>query len=192
MKKSIITIAGAVGSGKSSTAKRVAEHLAYKHFSSGDLFRAIARDQGLSVEALNLSAEERSDIDHQVDELLKKMGREDNHLVIDSRLAFHWMPNSFKVYLALDPDTAAERIFHHLQTEGRVSQTASSVDEVRANIETRVESEKKRYRMLYNVDVTDLTPFDLVIDTKNNSLSEVADMILQNYKTWKASSTRAN
>ncbi|MEK7613605.1 MAG: (d)CMP kinase [Patescibacteria group bacterium] len=185
MKKSIITIAGAVGSGKSTTAKRVAELLAYKHFSSGDLFRAIARDRGLSVEALNLTAEEQTEIDHQVDELLKKMGRDDNHLVIDSRLAFHWMPQSFKVYLSLNPDTAAERIFHHLQTEGRVSQTASSVEEVRQNIATRVESEKKRYKNLYAVDVTDTTPFNLVIDTKENTLDRVVETIISSYQDWK-------
>lgn len=187
MKKHIITIAGAIGSGKSSTAKGVAEQLAYKHFSSGDLFRAIARERGLSVEALNLTAEEQTEIDHQVDDLLKKMGRDDDHLVIDSRLAFYWMPQSFKVYLGLDQETAAKRIFHHMQTEGRVSQSAHSVPELLENIKTRVESEKKRYRTLYNVDVTDTTPFDLVIDTKDNTLPRVIEMIIESYRTWRNS-----
>ena len=41
-KSTIITITGLPGSGKSSTAKRVAEILAYKHFSSGDLFPAVS------------------------------------------------------------------------------------------------------------------------------------------------------
>jgi len=184
MKKKIITIAGAIGSGKSSTAKAIAAQLGFKHFSSGDLFRSIAAERGLSIEALNLSAEEQQEIDHQVDELLEKMGREEDRLVIDSRLAWHWMPQSFKVYLALDPDTAAERIFNHMQTEGRVSQTASSVEEVRNNIDTRVQSEHKRYKNLYNIDVTDTTPFDVVVDTRVNSLNEVVSLIIENYKVW--------
>lgn len=178
----IITIAGALGSGKSSTAKRVAEALNFKHFSSGDLFRAIARERGLSVEALNLTAEEQSDIDHEVDALLKKMGEEEHSLVIDSRLAWYWMPQSFKVYLSLDANIAAERIFNHMQSEGRVSESATSVDEVRASIEVRSESEKKRYFSLYGIDVADRTPFDLVIDTAEHDLEGVIRLVLDAYK----------
>ncbi|MFQ5540772.1 MAG: (d)CMP kinase [Candidatus Paceibacteria bacterium] len=184
-KKSIITIAGAIGSGKSSTAKRVAEDLGYKHFSSGDLFRATAAERGLSVEALNLTAEEQEEIDYEVDELLKKMGREEERLVIDSRLAFHWMPDSFKVYLKLDHNTAAKRIFNHLNTEGRLSQSATSVEDVRGSIDTRVESEQKRYRNLYDIDVSDLSPFDFIIDTRVNSLNRVVELVIENYKLWK-------
>ena len=184
-RKSIITIAGAIGSGKSSTAREVAARLGYKHFSSGDLFRSIAAEQGLSIEALNLSAEEREDIDHRVDQLLQKMGREEEHLVIDSRLAFHWMPDSFKVYLELDPDTAAKRIFNHIKNQGRVSQTAASIEEVRENIDIRVESERKRYANLYTIDVTDTSPFDLIIDTRVNALDEVVELVIENYKLWR-------
>ncbi len=184
-KKKIITIAGAVGSGKSSTAKRLAELLAYEHFSSGDFFRKIARERGLSIEDLNVAAEGQQDIDHEVDRLLEKMGQEKHHLIIDSRLAYHWIPDSFKVFLALDHDTAAERIYTQMQTEGRVSQTASSVEEVRKNIDMRVESEKKRYANLYSIDIGDTSHFDLVINTKEHTLEEVADEIYTKYLVWK-------
>lgn len=184
-KKKIITVAGSVGSGKSSTARKVAEVLAYEHFSSGDLFRKIARDRGLSIEALNVTAEEQQDIDYEVDRLLQKIGKEKHHLVIDSRLAYHWIPESFKVFLALDRDTAAERIFNQLQNEGRASEYALSVEEVRGNIGIRVESERKRYHALYTIDVTDTSPFDLVIDTKTNRLDEVVEQVVAAYKNWK-------
>lgn len=181
-KRRIVTITGAIGSGKSSTAKGVAAKLGYRHFSSGDLFRTIARERGLSIEAINLTAEQQTDIDHQVDELLKKIGREDTDLVIDSRMAFHWMPHSFKVYLTLDPDTAAERIFNHIRTEGRVSQDATSVEEVRKNIDVRVASERKRYMNLYGIDITDTSPYDLVVDTKKNNLARVIEIVLNAYR----------
>lgn len=185
MKKKIITIAGAVGSGKSSTARRVAEELAYEHFSSGDFFRRVARDRNLSIEALNLAAEEQQDIDRRVDELLQRIGREKHHLVIDSRLAYHWIPESFKVYLSLDVDTTAERIFKHINTEGRLSQTGSFVEEVRRNIEIRNGSERKRYQALYGIDVTDTSGFDLVIDTKKYPLETVAEKVITRYRDWK-------
>ena len=186
MKKSIITIAGALGSGKSSTAKGVAEALGYQHTSSGDLFRKIAKERGLSVEALNLTAEQQKDIDYQVDEWLQKMGREENNFVIDSRLSFHWMPDSFKVYLSLDPQTAAERIFFHMKDAGRVSEDATTDEEVRASIDRRFASEQKRYLDLYNVNPSDPSNFDLVIDTKDNDLKTVIHLVLDSYKKWLA------
>ena len=47
-KQEIITIAGAPGSGKSSTADGVARELDFKRFSSGDFMRKIALELGLS------------------------------------------------------------------------------------------------------------------------------------------------
>ena len=83
MKKHIITIAGLPGSGKSSTAKAVALALGYEHFSSGDLFRKMAEDRGLSVEEINFAAEKQKEIDKEVDELLVKLGKEKTDLVIE-------------------------------------------------------------------------------------------------------------
>ncbi|OGG49461.1 hypothetical protein A2763_04015 [Candidatus Kaiserbacteria bacterium RIFCSPHIGHO2_01_FULL_54_36] len=190
MKKELITIAGSLGSGKSSTAKAVARALGYRHFSSGDLFREIAGARGESVEATNISAEIQKDIDHQVDERLQRMGKEEDKLVIDSRLAWHWMPDSFKAFLLLDRDRAAERIFQDVLKKSRVSEEAQSVADVRASIERRFASEQKRYQALYNVDPTDLKNFDLVIDTKHNDLDAVVRIVLEKYKAWRGNKTR--
>ncbi len=184
MKKRIITITGYPGSGKSSTAKGVAEKLGYGHFSSGDLFRKMALERGLSVEEINITAEKQKEIDFEVDGLLGKLGKEGNELVIDSRTAFHWIPDSFKVFLHLDPRTAAERSFKQTQEEGRVSQEGSSVEEVYKNTLKRVESERKRFEDLYNLDITDENQFDLVVDTKVNNLKEVIEIVSKAYKKW--------
>jgi len=184
MKKPIITIAGSLGSGKSSTAKAVASALGFRHFSSGDLFRQLAVERGESIEAMNISAEVQRDIDLKVDSLLQEMYRADEKLVIDSRMAWHWMPLSFKVFLVVDPDTAAERIFSHLQEEGRMSEDATSVQEVRKSIDRRFASEQKRYAALYGVNATDPLNFDLVINTKHNDLKTVTEIVGAAYHTW--------
>lgn len=184
MKKELITIAGSLGSGKSSTAKEVARSLGYKHFSSGDLFRQIAAERGESVEATNISAEAKRDIDYKVDELLQRMGKSESKLVIDSRMAWHWMPDSFKVFLTIDIDSAAQRIFQDVLKQSRVSEHAESVEDVRASIERRFASEQKRYFSLYGVNPTDPENYDLVIDTKDNDLSGVAETVLKKYKEW--------
>jgi cytidylate kinase len=189
MKKEIITIAGSVGSGKSSTAKAVASALEFRHFSSGDLFRRLAAERGESIEAMNISAEVQRDIDLKVDDLLQQMYRTDQKLVIDSRMAWCWMPRSFKVFLVLDPDTAADRIFNQLTEEGRLSENAQSVEEVRRSIDRRFASEQKRYAALYGVNPTDPLNFDIVVNTKNNDLKTVTAIVLAAYRAWRTEQT---
>jgi len=185
MKKQIITIAGSLGSGKSSTARAVASALGFRHFSSGDLFRKLAAERDESIEAMNISAEAQRDIDLKVDNLLREMYRTDERLVIDSRMAWHWMPLSFKVFLVLDPDTAAQRIFNHLRDEGRMSEAATSIDEVRKSIDRRFASEQKRYAALYGVNATDPLNFDIVINTKHNDLKTVTEIVSSAYRAWR-------
>jgi cytidylate kinase len=185
MKRRVITIAGLPGTGKSSTAKQVAQALGYEHFSSGDLFRTMAAERGLSVEAMNIAAEKQQALDHEVDELLKQFGKGKNDVVIDSRMAFHWIPDSFKVLLQLDAKIAAERTFAHMQNEGRKSQAGSSVEEIYASTDKRMESERKRYWDLYQVDYTNKDQFDLVIDTGRYNLDEVVSIVCEEYEKWR-------
>jgi CMP/dCMP kinase len=185
MKKEIITVAGSPGAGKSSTAKALASTLGFRHFSSGDRFRRLAAERGESIEAMNISAEVQRDIDLEVDSLLQEMYLTEQRLVIDSRMAWRWMPDSFKVFLVLDPATAAQRIFDHLQKEGRLSEDAESVEEVRASIDRRSASERKRYDALYAVDVTDPLNFDIVINTKDNDLPTVTAIVGAAFRVWR-------
>ena len=117
------------------------------------------------------------------------MGRTENKLVIDSRMAWHWMPDSFKVFLALDIDSAAERVFQDVLKKSRVSEEGSSVADVRASIERRFASEQKRYFSLYGVQPTDPKNFDLVVETKDNDLKAVVDIVLKKYKQWQSGET---
>jgi len=184
MKKHIITIAGVPGSGKSSAAAGVARVLGYEHFSSGDLFRKMAAERGLSIEEINFAAEKQREIDQSVDELLRSMGKEKDNLVIDSRTAFHWIPGSFKIFLQLNLAVAAQRIFAQIQEKERVSQVALSLEQVSLNTLKRLESEKKRFRGLYGIDFMDEKNYDLVIDTGVNDLQKVIEMIVQAYHEY--------
>jgi cytidylate kinase len=185
MKNKIITINGSLGSGKSSTADLLAKELDYQRFSSGDFMRNIARNKGISLNELSKLAENDKTIDTLVDNEVKK-AELGNEMIIDSRLAFHWIPNSFKVYLELSPEIAKERILHNLKENKlrQESEEAVNSDEVYKKIIERLQSEKKRYWELYKIDHTDKQNFDLVIDTKQNNLSKVVSMIIKEYKKW--------
>jgi cytidylate kinase len=184
-KRQIITIAGRAGSGKSSTAKSVAAQLDFRHFSSGDLFRELGKERGHDVLQTNLSAEQNAEVDYLVDARLRAIGEREDRVVIDSRLAWHWIPTSFKVFLDLDLGVAAERILKsidptRLGTE-EIPGTAAEYTQVLAN---RIASESRRYKMLYNVDPYEMSNYDLVIDTALNSLEQVVYQVVSGFKIW--------
>lgn len=185
MKKEIITICGGLGSGKSSTAKRVAEALGFKHFSSGDFFRQVGMELGLSVNEINRRAESDPEIDYRTDQKLRDM-RNASKVVMDSRTAFHWIPESFKVYLDLPPEIAKHRVVQSLTDNAlrNQSEQVSSPEEAYQKMTERLESEQKRYWNLYKINNKDLTQFDLVVDTNKNNLEEVVSIILKEYRNW--------
>ncbi len=186
-KKEIITICGGLGSGKSSTAKLVAQKLGYKHYSSGDLFRQVGLEMGLSVNELNKRAESDKEIDLKTDEKLRNL-RNETKLVIDSRTAYHWIPESFKIYLDLPPEIAKDRVIRSLQ-ENPLRQQSEQVSTPEGAYQKMIErftSEQKRYWDLYKIDNKDKKNFDLIIDTNNNNLEKVVETVLEEYKKWQA------
>lgn len=185
MKKELLTIAGKVGSGKSSTAKLLARQLEYDHFSSGDVFRAIAAEQSQSVLDANRAAEKDATIDHLVDQRLRDIGETESRLVIDSRTAWHWMPQSFKVYLELPTKVAAQRIIDKVHERHDANEEVpESVEEYAALLDARLASENKRYDKLYGINPSRLDNYDLVIDTSKHSLEGVVDIIAEAYLRW--------
>jgi cytidylate kinase len=185
-KKEIITISGTLGSGKSSTSDLVAKELGYTRFSSGDFMRKIAVDMGITLPELQKKAEQDDEIDLKIDEEVRKAGNKEK-IVIDSRLAFHWILDSFKVYLDLPPEIAKERILNNLKENQlrKQSEDSSTPEEIYEKIIARLESEKNRYKKIYGIDHTDKNNFDLVIDTNKNNLNEVVEIILKEYKNWR-------
>lgn len=184
MKKQIITIAGKPGSGKSTTAKMVASLLNYTRYSSGDFMRQIAKDRQLTLEEINHLAETDPSIDEEVDQYVRAQ-RDKERVVIDSRLAFYWIPESFKVYLDLDLNIAAERIYGNKSEERfATEQHASDMEAYAKQIESRLESEKRRYQKYYNLNPYDLSHFDLVIDTAEHTPDSVASFVVDSYKSW--------
>lgn len=182
MKKQIITIAGRPGSGKSTTAALVASQLGFKRFSTGELFRAVAKERGIDVLQANLSAEGNYELDHLVDGRLREIGQTQDKLVIDSRMAWHFIPESFKVYLDLDLTRAAERILSEMGESRLASEHIDKDPKQYAKIlASRLDSENRRYKSLYKVDPYDLSQYDLVIDTGTNSPQVVADLVVKGF-----------
>lgn len=187
-KKTIITLAGKLGSGKSSTANRVAELLGYTRASTGDFMREIATKRGVSLGELQHIAEGDKSVDIELDDYNRAVGEKES-IVLDSRLGFYFVPDSFKVFLELDPKVAAERILKDAEKNPARNKEIpggfSSVESISDAIDARLTSERKRYKELYDIaNHTAHENFDLVIDTSTMPLEGVANKIVEEYKKW--------
>ena len=179
MKKSI-TITGSLGSGKSTVAKKLSEELGLIYYSTGSAQRQIATQMGITTLQLNHLADKDKSIDEQIDGVIKSMNNDGNAYIVDSRLAWHFMPDSFKVKLIVNKNIAAERIFNDRKRSGESKYT--DVAQVIAAIEERRHSERERFLRVYQVDIENNSAFDLVIDTTNLSPDEICQMIKTAYQ----------
>lgn len=187
MKKEIITIAGKLGSGKSSTGNRLAELLGYQRFSMGDLQRKYAEDLGMDFTSYSEMQKTDHSIDKKVDEYQQEIGRREDKFILDSRLGWFFIPDSFKVFLDLPLSISADRIIKDAQTNPhRITEIIESKEDVMRRIEHRAESEKIRYKDLYNID-DHFNPehFDVIIDTSKHNLPEVVAIIMEAYEKWR-------
>lgn len=189
-KKHIITIAGGLGSGKSTTAKLVGERLGYPRYSGGDFMRQMADTRGVSLEDLGTLAKSDESIDREIDTLQKRFMDTHDSFVIDSRLGWFLAPESFKVFLSLDGQVAAERVFADLQNNAmnrsnEVNTLPQSVSEVAEKQQARVASERARYQQYYGIeDHYDAKHFDIVVDTEHNTPEQVTGIIVEAFEGW--------
>jgi predicted cytidylate kinase len=179
----IISFSGAQGSGKTTTAKMLAKHLNYPRYYMGGLRREAAKKKGLTLGEYNKLGESDPSTDIEVDEMQKKMGQEQDNFIIEGRTSWYFIPHSIKIYLDVDPDEGARRIYSSLkEKEEKESRNEdkglNSVQAVRESNDRRKESDNKRYRKYYDIDVYNPKNYDLYIDTTNLSAEETLKQIL--------------
>ncbi|PIN86945.1 cytidylate kinase [Candidatus Woesearchaeota archaeon CG10_big_fil_rev_8_21_14_0_10_44_13] len=174
----IITISGRPGSGKSVVGKEVAKRLNLKYYCVGDFQREIAKKRGISLAELGKLEEKDRSIDIEVDNMQKELGRKGDDMLIDSRIGFHFIPRSIRVFLDVDPDVGAMRIFSQKRDDEKFSDLLKTKEEIKK----RIDSERRRYKKYYNIDHYDLESYDMIIDTTRLDPEQVADEIVKEIK----------
>lgn len=169
----LITISGPPGSGTTTLTDRLAASREYETVSGGDIFRQQAQDRGMSLAEFTELAEEDDSIDRELDDRLRTIL--ENHvngdrtpdgrgLIVESRLAGWLAPEThLSVWLKAPIEVRIER----------VSDRTETVDELRA----REESEARRYQSYYDIDINDLSTYDLVIDTETLTTDGVSQLV---------------
>lgn len=184
----IISISGLPGSGKSTIAKMLAEKLGFERFYMGAIMRQIADDKGITLLDLMKRAETDSSIDEDVDKYVTDLGKQKDDFIIESRTAFYFIPQSFKVFVKVDFDEAAKRIWKDLQKntdDRKTEERAKSVEELIEKLKERNEVDIARYQKYYGFDFTNESNYDFVINSTNLPPEEVFERVLSKVERFK-------
>ena len=152
----IITVSGPPGSGKSTLSSRIAEHFNLEIVSSGNVFRAMAKENGVDLDKIIPITEADPDIDKEIDRRQVELSKTKGDFLFEGRLSGWLIDADLKIMLKTDLGVRARRI------AGRENiYLQQAMDETMV----RQESEAKRYMEYYDIDISDLTLYDLVIES---------------------------
>lgn len=160
-----ITLTGNLGSGKSTLSKILENEYGYEIFSTGTICRTLAEKYGVSVLEMNKMMSEDHKYDHEIDDTTARISREnpDKNILFDSRLAWNFVEKSFKVFLSVSLDVAAQRV-NEDEKRGKV-ENYSSIEDAKAKLKERAETEDVRYKEIYGVEYFNMANYNLILDS---------------------------
>lgn len=176
-----ITLTGNLGSGKSTICKILDEKYKFEIYSTGKVQRKLAEDLGISVLEMNQLMCSDHKYDKMIDDTTAKISREnpDKAIVFDSRLAWNFVEKSFKVFLSVSLDVAANRVYG--DNRGEVEKYVS-VEDAKQQLKLRAETEDQRYKDIYGLDYFNFNNYNLVLDSTYCTPSLLAKVMLEEAK----------
>ena len=179
----LISITGKLGSGKSTVCGILKETYGFEIFSTGTINREFARRLGITTLELDKRLMEDPSLDKEIDGTVTKLSEEkkDEKLIFDSRMAWHFAKNTFKIFLTIDPMEAARRVM--LNQRGS-EEHYDTVEEACEKLVERSQVERTRFIDIYGVDYHDHNNFNLVVDTTRRTPEEIVNIIIDNYNSY--------
>ncbi|MBO4453414.1 MAG: cytidylate kinase family protein [Clostridia bacterium] len=173
-----IAFSGRLGSGKSTVCRILKDKYGFEIYSTGSVQRAVAEKMGISTLELNKLMANDPKLDFEIDNAVTAISKEKDRILFDSRMAWHFAVNAFKVYMYVDPNVAAKRVCG--DDRGSVEKYGS-VGEARDLLISRTKEENARYKKIYGVDNLDFRNYDLIIDSTSATPDEIAETIYREY-----------
>lgn len=169
----LITISGLPGSGTTTLSRLVAEALDLDRLPGGEVFRQMAAESGMTLAEFGRHAQDHPEHDRELDRRLLERAREGG-VVIESRLAG---------WLATRDDLRAVRVWVACADEERARRVGGrdglDLTAALADNEARETLERARYLDLYDIDLTDLSIYDKVLDSTTTAPQDLADEVIE-------------
>lgn len=177
-----ISISGELGSGKTVLSQKLSRTFGLEIISIGKIQRKLASEKGMTTLEFNKHIESNPATDNKLDTIITDYGKTENSYIFDSRLAWNFVPNSFKIHLLVNTDIATKRVFND---DDRVSETYKDLNTAKTELIERKQSERKRFKKQYKVDINDFNNYDLVIDTTYATPKTIFRVCLDAISKWK-------
>ena len=175
------SITGHLGSGKSTICKLLNKEFEFETISAGSLMRELAAEKGVSILDFQKSNSNLEHVDNYIDSAIvakNKAISSDKNVIFDSRMAWHFLPETFKIFIIVSPYEAALRTY---LTRDSKDEKYTCVEEAMNKLIERRVVENRRYKALYEVNCEDLSNYDVVIDTTFISPKEAINIIIDCY-----------
>jgi cytidylate kinase len=168
----LITISGLPGSGTTTVSRLVADALHLDRLPGGEVFRQLAAESGMTLAEFGEHAQAHPEIDRELDDRLTARARAGG-CVIESRLA-GWLVTrarlaAVRVWVDCDEEVRAARV---ADRDGTTSAQALADNREREALE------HARYRAVYDIDLDDRSPYDLILDSTSTPAATLADQVI--------------
>lgn len=178
-----ITITGELGSGKSTVAQLLCDEYGFTKYSTGTIQREIAKEKGITTLELNqlMTNDVNNKFDAMIDNKTVEISRNNigKNIVYDSRMAWHFVEKSFKVYVTVDIHVAAQRV---IMADRGQEEHYDSLEEAAKSLIKRKQLEDSRFAQIYSVNTTNFDNYDLIVDSTVLKPDELAKFIMENAK----------
>ncbi len=178
-----ITITGNLGSGKSTICKLLSEKYQFEIYSTGKVQRELARQMNMTTLELNQLMCSDKKYDKMIDDETARLSREnkDKNIIFDSRLAWHFVEHSFKVFVSVSLEVAAERV---INDQRGAEEKYSTLEEAKKLLAERAATERVRYKDIYNLNYMDFSNYNLIVDSTYCTPDKIAEVILKEAKLF--------
>ena len=185
----LFVVGGPGGSGASTISKMLAKHFKLKRTYAGQIFRNLVKNYGF--EELNdlyseLPIEDIYEFDRVTDDQMIRESQEKDVLIESKNFAGvstnKGIPCTVKIWLESSLDVRTKR---HLKRDGydKFPGNILKYIQIRRFLRERYESDKKRYKVLYNMDYDNPELYnDIVIDSSKQTVNETYNLILKKIK----------
>jgi len=165
----IVTVSGEIGAGKSTVARQLANALGLRYLSAGEALRGEARRRGMSLAALGRLAEQDPAIDKALDEMQVAAARAGD-ILVDSRLSGWLVGGDLRIWLRAPLEVRVGRV---------AARDGVDLETALREVQAREACEHRRYREIYQIDLSDLSPYHVIVDTGMWSADDIVDALLQ-------------
>ncbi|MCD4740402.1 AAA family ATPase [archaeon] len=146
------------GTGRSSISKKLAQQLNAIHYSTGDKFRELAKNAGMTISEYAQHTQKHPEIDQHFDQQVQKevykLIKQQKNVIADSNLLAHFLTPDVSIAIDTNDTTRAKRVYNkHRQGDKKYQNTQDALED----LDNRMHADQKRYKALYNIDSEELS-----------------------------------